>query len=75
MSFVISLISMFLAVKKKAMIKTVVIFSAEPVCFTAVIHMLESSIERLTLEFLSQLAYVVRAYVASQPEQKAAACC
>jgi len=66
---------MFLAVKKKVMTKTVAILGTSQAGLAGAVEMLERTMEPLTLWQLSQLARAARAFVASQPKQKAAACC
>jgi len=68
-------ISMFLAVKNKIIIKTIAIFGASQAGLAGAVEVSERTMEPLTLGQLSQLARAARAFVASQPEQKAAACC
>jgi len=72
---VMPLISMFLAVKNKIIIMTVAIFGASQAGLAGAVEIFERTMEPLTLWQLSQLARAARAFVASQPEQKAAACC
>ena len=72
---VMSVISMFLAVKNKIMIKTVAIFGASQAGLAGAVEVLERTVEPLTLWQLSQFTRAARAFVASQPKQKAAACC
>jgi ABC-type uncharacterized transport system permease subunit len=69
------LISMFLVVKNKIMIKTVAIFGASQAGLAGAVEVLGRTVEPLTLWQLSQFARAARAFVASQPKQKAAACC
>jgi|GEM_PF-3667175 hypothetical protein len=68
-------ISMFLAVKNKTIIMTVAIFGASQAGLAGAVEIFERTMEPLTLWQLSQFARAARAFVASQPKQKAAACC
>jgi len=54
---------------------TVAIFGASQAGLAGAVEIFERTMEPLTLWQLSQFARAARAFVASQPKQKAAACC